>query len=376
MLEKLRGRPIKGALSSYPSELVKIIHDLRTKHEGWGAIPILIELEDYGYSKSDLPGVSAVNRYLKEAGFIKQREPSSRMPSEKCQKAKHPHDLWEMDAQGANKVKGIGAIAMINIKDQKSKIHCMAFPVHVKTKMTQPKTDSYLWAMRLAFEQWGLPKAIQVDKDSVFIDNKSKSPFPSQVHLLLIGLGIKLCFIDVPPPRKQSMVERSHQTIDRQAMRGQQHETWQQLFRFTNKRRKKLNEKLPNRMLDKKAPLIVFPEAKHSGLHYRVETEQQLIDMKRIFKYLSKCCWFRKVSKAKTISLDSKVYYLKNAKPETQLQIKFCNRRKKLIFQDDKEHIVAIHPIKDFSIQHIMKATTENLILMKKMLFKNKDFPL
>jgi len=323
-----------------------------------------------------LPSIDAINRYLKEVGFIKKREPFNPMPSEKCKKAKQPHQLWEMDAQGTNEVKGIGAVAMINIKDQKSKIHCMAFPVQVKTKMTQPKTDSYLWAMRLAFEQWGLPKGIQVDKDSVFIDNKSKSPFPSQVHLLLIGLGIKLCFIDVPPPKKQSMVERSHQTIDRQVMMGQQHKTWQQLFRFTNTRRKKMNEKLPNRMLDKKPPLTVFPQAKHSGRHYSVDTEEQLIDMKRIFKYLSKCRWFRRVSTVKTISLDSKIYYLKNAKPETQIQIKFCNRRKKLIFQDDKEHVVAIHPIKDFSIQYVMNATTKKLISMKKMLFKNRGFPL
>ena len=353
-----------------------MIHTLRDTRGGWGAITILIELEDYGYSKSELPGVDAVNRYLKESGFIKKRERPNPMPRAECKKAKHPHDLWEMDAQGANKVKGIGAVSMINIKDQKSKIHCMAFPVHVKTKMTQPKTDSYLWAMRLAFEQWGMPKAIQVDKDSVFIDNRSKSPFPSKVHLFLIGLGIKLCFIDVPPPAKQSMVERSHQTMDRQVMMGQEHETWQKLFRFTNKRRKKVNEKLPNRMLDKKPPLIAFPQAKHSGRHYSVDTEQQLIDMKLIYKYLSKCCWFRKVSDAKTVSLDSKIYYLKNAEPGSQVQIKFCNRRKKLIFQNGKEHLVAIHPIKDFSIHYVMNATSERLISMKKLLFKNRGFPL
>jgi Integrase core domain. len=356
--------------------LVDRIYDLRYNHEGWGAITILEELEDEGYVRASLPSIDAVNRYLKESGFIKKREPSSPMPKGKCKKAKHPHDLWEMDAQGANKVKRIGAVSMINIKDQYSKVHCMAFPVHVRTKMTQPKTDSYLWAMRLAFEQWGMPRMIQVDKDSVFIDNKSKSPFPSQVHLLLIGLGIKLCFIDVPPPRKQSMVERSHQTIDRQVMMGQEYGTWQKLFQFTNKRRKKMNEKLPNRMLNKKPPLTAFPDAKHSGRHYSVETEEQLIDMKRIFKYLSKCRWYRKVSSVKTLSLDSKIYYLKNAKPGTQLQIKFCNRRKKLIFQNDKELIVAIHPIKDFSIDYVMNATAKNLISMKKMLFKNKEFPL
>jgi len=281
-----------------------------------------------------------------------------------------------MDAQGATPVQGLGSISMINIKDQKSKIHCIAFPVHVKTKMTQPKTNSYLWAMRLAFEQWGMPQAIQVDRDSVFIDSNSKSPFPSQVHLLLIGLNIELCFIDVPPPLKQSIVERSHQTINRQVMIGQTYQTWQQLFSFTNKRRRRLNEKLPNRMLGKKPPLVAFPEAKHSGRQYSVEKEETLIEMKRIFKYLSKCCWYRKVSSAKTISLDSKVYYLKNAKPQTQIQITFCNRRKKLIFQNDKELIVAVHPIKDFSVQYVMNATTQNLIAIKKKLFKNKDFPL
>lgn len=376
VLTKQRGRPAKGALSTYPSELVELIHSLRDIYQGWGAITILIELEDYGYNPSELPSVDAINRYLNQAGFIKPRERVSPMPSEKCKKTKRVHQLWEMDAQGADQVMGIGPISMINIKDQKSKLHCMAFPVQVKTKMSQPSTNCYLWTMRLAFQQWGIPKAIQVDKDSVFIDNTSKSPFPSKIHLFLIGLGIKLCFIDRPPPNKQSMVERSHQTMNRQVMIGQEYQTWQELFKFTNKRRKKINEKLPNRMLNNQPPLIAFPNARHSGRHYSIETEAQLINMKRVFGYLSKCCWFRKVSSGKTISLDCKIYYIKNAKPGTQLQIKFCNRRKKLIFQDDKEQIIAIHPIKEFSIEYIMNANTKKLISMKKMLFKNKGFPL
>jgi hypothetical protein len=252
----------------------------------------------------------------------------------------------------------------------------MTFPVHVKGAMSQPDTDSYFWALRLAFEEWGLPKAIQVDKDSVFIDNTSKSPFPGRLHLWLIGLGIKFCFITVPPPLKQAMVERSHQTLDKQTLKGQNYSYWKQLFQFTNTRRKRLNENLPSRMLDGRPPLTAFPKAKHSGRYYNLEQEEQIIDMSRIYKYLAKCCWFRRISKAKTISLSGSIYYLKNAKPEEQIQIKFCNRAKKLIFRDAKEHIVAQLPLKDFSVQDIMGGTTKKLISVKKQLFRIRDFPL
>lgn len=372
------GRPKSGALSSFPKQLVERIYQLRDTHSGWGAITIRIELEEeYGYSSKDLPSIDAINRYLKQAGFIEQRQPSGVTPTHLCQnKVKHFHDLWEMDAEGTVAVSGLGYVSNINIKDTKSKVHCMAFPVQVKGQMNQPKTRSYLWTLRLAFEQWGLPKAIQVDRDSVFIDNKTKSPFPSQVNLFLIGLGIRLCFIDVPPPQKQAMVERSHQTINRQTLQGQHYDYWKELFKFTNKRRKRINEKLPNRMLGKKAPLQAFPKAKHSGRFYQVEQEEQLFKMSRVYKYLSKCTWYRKVSKVKTISLNGQVYYLKTAQKETHVQIKFCNRAKKLIFRDVKEQIIVKLPLKNFSIHDILGGSSKSIISMKKKLFRVKDFPL
>ena len=137
-----------------------------------------------------------------------------------------------------------------------------------------------------------------------------------------------------------------------------------------------MNEKLPNRSLGGRAPLEVFPAAKHSCRHYEVAQEKQLLQMSKIYKYLSKCCWYRKVSKAKTISLSGKIYYLKNAQSDEQVQIKFCNRSKKLIFRDAKELFIAKLPIKDFLIQDIMGASTKDLISTKKKLFRLKDFPL
>jgi len=378
-LENQRGRPPRGALSSYPDDLVTLIKELREKHEGWGAINILVELEEeYSYSASDLPSIASLNRYLKTNGFIKSYVPSSPFPkSNKCnKKSNRIHGVWELDAQGAVKVKGIGHQAMINIKDTKSRLHCMAFPVSVGNSNTQPKTKCYYWALRLAFEQWGLPKAIQVDKDAVFYENRSKSPFPKSLHAWLISLGIEVCFIKHSPPTQNAMIERAHQTMERQVLKGQKYDCWKSLFQYCNKRRKRMNENVPNRSLANKPPLKAYPKATHSGRPYSIEKEAELIDLKKLHSYLAKCKWYRQCSTTKTLSLGGQQYYLKNAKPNSQLQIKFCNRSKKLIFRDANELFVAKLPIKELTIEKIMGATTKSLFSMKNKIFRLRNCPL
>ena len=321
------GRPCTSALGSYPEELRAKIRAFRALNEGWGAISILVELEvEHGYPKSELPDQDSVHRFLKQEGFIKPREPLERLPTPACQKAKQVHELWEMDAKGATQVSGIGYQSLINIKDSVSKKYCMAFPVGVKNQSSQPATLHYKWALRLAFMESGLPQTIQVDKDSVFIENSSKSPFPSRIHLWLLGLGVELCFIDRPPPAKNAMVERSHQTLAGQTIKGKQYEWWREFFSNCNKRRNRLNKKYPSRALDKQAPLQAFPQAAHSGRPYSIGQEQSLFNLDRIYTFLAKGKWHRKVSANKGVQLGAQRYYVKNAVPKTMLNITFCKQ--------------------------------------------------
>ena len=364
-------------MDSYAQELIDKIRELRKENEGWGAVTILVELEEeYSYSKSSLPSVSSVNRLLKKEGFIKPFEPSGIFPVKPCKAPKEVHEMWEMDAQGAIEVQGIGHHAIINMKDGRSKKYCMAFPVAVKNVNSQPATRHYKWGFRLAFTESGLPCRIQVDKDSVFIENSSRSPFPSRIHLWLIALGVELCFIDRPPPAKQAMVERSHQTIEKQVIKGKTYQTWQQLFQYCNKRRKRLNEKFPSRSLGKRAPLQAFAQAAHCGRHYSVDKEHELLDLKRIYAFLAKGKWYRLVSFGKMVSLGGKRYYLKNAKPKRQIQISFCEKSNMLIFRNDKELELAQLPLKGISVSELMEGHTKNLISMNKKLTKARGFPL
>lgn len=371
------GRPRQGVLSTYPAQMVEHIKQLRQGHSGWGAQTLLVELEErYFYSPKELPSIDSVNRYLKQEGFVQAYEPHGILPRPKCPQAETAHELWEMDAQGAVKLAGLGWMATINIKDSLSKKYCMSFPVPVKHGRCQPATRHYQYACRLAFEESGMPIAIQVDKDSVFFENTTKSPFPTRYHLWLIALGIKLCIIEVSPPRKQAMVERAHQTIEKQALQGQSHECWKHLFRHCNERRERLNTRIPCRSLNKQAPLEAFPEAIHSNRAYSMKTEQGLISLERIYQYLAGGKWYRRVSKDRTVSLGAKVYYLKDAVPRSQVQVTFCAQSRQFIFRDVNERFLAERSPKGLSKEELIGASFKELNAMKYKLNHYRGFTL
>ena len=379
LLQIKRGRPALGALCTYPEAISTQIRLLRQRYPYWGAISIRLELElEYGYPSSSLPSIASIDRYLKEQGFIKTKEVKSSLPaSSKCSKQRslRVHECWEMDAQGAIDIPYIGHHALINIKDSRSRVHCMAFPVKRKHTKSQPKTPHYYWALRLAFEQWGLPKRIQVDRDSVFLENTTRSPFPKTLHLWLIGLGVDLCFIKSKPPKYNAMIERTHQTMEKQILSTSGYKNWKALFQNCEKRRRILNEKMPNRMLNKKAPLQAFPKAIRSKRDYQIHQEHQLVEFKRIYAFLAKCTWFRRVSNTKTVSLGGQIYYLKKATPYTQVQVGFCNRRKKLLFRDVNELLIAQIPLKNLNLKDIMAASQKDLLSMKFKLFNRRKCP-
>lgn len=372
------GRPNLGYLESYPKLIRNRIKRLRRNNPGWGPISILVELvELYGYKSSDLPSETSVYHFLKQEGFIKKRAPAYPLPTLSCKKATKAHDKWEMDAKGTRLVQGIGNQSLIDIKDDFSSLYCMSFPVAVKTRNTQPATIHYKWALRLAFTEFGLPKVIQVDKDSVFIENNTKSPFPKQLHLWLIALGIELCFIDRPPPAENSRVERSHQTFYNQAMKGKNYTNWGAFFKNIFLRRKRLNEKYPSKPLGKKAPLQVFPQAKHSGRPYSIEQEKTLLDLNRIHAFLAKSKWHRTVGNSNRCAfLGGQSYYVGKVPANRSVTITFCDQSKQLFFHDVNEQILRKLPIKGISIDSLLGMPTKELKAQFKNLFKAKDFPI
>jgi len=182
-----------------------------------------------------------------------------------------------------------------------------------------------------------MPEQISLDHDSAFYDNKSASPFPSIIHLWLIGLGVQVRFIQKRPPLEHARIERHHQTIAGQAFEGQTFANVTALQRSLQARMLFLNQEYPTRALDGQPPFQTFPQARHSSRLYCLEAEEQLFDMQRVRDYLQSGRWFRQVSSVGTFSLGGHIYNVTTQFADQTLEITFNGSTRKLTCLPEKE---------------------------------------
>lgn len=212
----------------------------------------------------------------------------------------------------------------------------------------------YQHALRLAFCEFGMPTTIQTDHASVFYENKGKSPFLTRFHLWLVSLGIALIFSRKHTPIDQAIVERSHQTLTNQVIKGNSFESVVALHSYSDARRNLLNKALPCSSIGGIAPLKAFPNARFSDKAYHPSLEKQSIDLNRVYQYLSKGKWYRKAGKNRSLHLGGQYYYIKSAKQNSLVLIQFDLEEKLLVFRDVNEQFLDKQPIKGISTKILM----------------------
>jgi hypothetical protein len=114
-------------------------------------------------------------------------------------------------------VAGVGKVNLINGIDVVSRVRVESY---LSVGTTNPPTEDYLLALRHAFVTCGLPQRISLDHGTDFLDNTIASPFLTRLHLWLLALGIEVQFIRPRRPTDHAIVERTHQTMARQAFRS------------------------------------------------------------------------------------------------------------------------------------------------------------
>lgn len=324
------GRPKEGDLSSFDKKIKSKIDQYRPGKEGWSALTIHVELGfEPELSHLDKPSVSSINRYLRSSGKLRPRRKRVELPLKPCAESKHPHDLWQLDAKGNEKVEGLGRVSMINIKDVHSKAYINSYPCVFLKPTSHASRIHYQTAMRMSWMEFGMNKRLQVDHESVFHENSSASPFPTPFHLWLIGLGVQMCFTPKGKPQKQGIVEKSHQTIHAQVVEGKTYKDERSLVLACQKRRQRLNYHIPSNATNKMPPLKANPKAISSKRKYVPAKEEKLFKIDLIHQFLSQGKWFRLVASSKTIHFGGKVYYLSRSIPKTELEITFDIQEKK-----------------------------------------------
>ena len=328
------GRPANGALASAPAEMKDALLELREQHPGWGAQTLQLEIaKDERFAGLKIPSRARIAAYLKEQKKVRKYERHRTMPEPKAQVVQRPHQEWEMDAQGVTTVVGLGKVSFINLLDVYSHV---SIDSHACLKASHPKSQEYQRVLRRAFIRYGLPEQISLDHDSAFYDNKSASPFPSVIHLWLIGLGVQVRFIHKRPPLEHSRIERHHQTIAGQAFEGQTFTDVVALQRNLQARMLFLNLEYPTRSLGEQPPLQAFPQARHSGRSYSPSAEEHMLDIQRIYDYLQDGCWFRQVSSVGVFSLGGYGYNATTQFAEQTVEITFNAITRKLICLPEK----------------------------------------
>jgi hypothetical protein len=293
------------------------------------------ELEaDERFEGQRLPSLSGIANFLKEQDLARSYERHSELPQSTSQATSAPHEEWEMDSRGQERVPDIGIIALVNLCDEFSKAKIRSYPCVVGQKRAtrRPRTEDYQLVLRLSFTEWGLPDRIAVDHDSVFYDNTCKSPFPTRFHLWLLALGVDLAFGRPGRPTDQATVERSHQTWAWQALKGQTFTDWDRLRAYLEQRRSFLNYRLPCSTLGNRPPLTAHPEALQPRRLYRPEWEAELLNLSRVYAYLAQGRWFRQVSQVGTASLGRQTYGLGVTWGREAVEITFDPTDRHLVF--------------------------------------------
>jgi transposase InsO family protein len=334
-LEPKTGRPKSGAMGSFDKAVKEKVEHYRPSQAGWGPLTIQVELlHEAGLEGLRKPSRSTIASYLKEKGKTRPYKKHVPLHTAPCYPPKFPHDLWQMDAEGNRRVDKLGTVCTINLKDSFSKAYVGSLPLVFNKPCNHPQKAHYQTLLRLAFTEFGMNHRLQVDHESVFFDNNSASPFPTELHLWLLGLDIEICYTPKGSPQKQGMVERSHQTMFRQVIAGQTFDSYAQLYERCQQRRKRLNLDIPSRSTNNQPPLLACPSAIRSDRPYCIDKEKEIFDAAKIKKFLSAGKWYRSVSKDKTVSLGGRVYYLPNATPKMELQISFNSEKSEFNFFD------------------------------------------
>lgn len=366
---KPQGPSRVGYLGRFSPVVKYVALRLKLEHPGWGADALLLEMSRRpGLEGVRLPKRSALTAYLAQFGnrLRRPRRPPTRRPDTAVARAQAPHECWQIDIKGDERVGGSHIIvAPMMVCDEAS-----GAPLAGVVHTLQAKGDRSGLTMRgvqqdlrRIFTDWGLPDALRMDRDPLFVGD-AKLQWPGTLILWLVGLGIAPIINRSYRPTDNAIVERNHWTWELHVLFGQSYADAAQVQQATNQSFVDRRESLPSRHpgCERRPPARAFPTLNTPRRPYTPDREADLFDLDRVDAYLSQWEWRRTVDVTGKISLADRNHVVGKAYHGQMVKVRFDPLEREFLCTDAGGVEVARFTLYEVSQEHILGSEHHSLL--------------
>jgi transposase InsO family protein len=335
------GPPHRGPLASAHPRIKYVLLRLKRQHRGWGVDKLRLELTRrpslHGLA---IPQRTALASYLAQFGarLRRPRRLSTQRPNPaRLQPPKEPHQCWQMDFKGDEGVAGCNLrIAPFLVCDSASgaplggHIHAIrGRGSRAGVGMRDVQAD-----LRALFCRWGLPDALRMDRDAVFVGS-CRLEWPGTLLLWLIGLGVQPIINRAYRPTDNAIVERNHQTWQAHVLEGSAYAALVEVQAATEQAFADRREVLPSRHLgcERRPFLAAYPQLVCPRRVYVEAEERACFKLERLDAYLSEWKWRRTVDVRGQISLADRNYKVGAA---------YCGQSVRVHFEPTDRQLVCV----------------------------------
>jgi transposase len=334
---KPRGRPKRGALSTFAEEISREAVETKKFHSHWGPKRIRLELKSiFSLPEDELPSPARLAALFKERCPEALQSRQARLLPPSTPKVIRVHQRWQMDAKEQIPI-GTGRAHVQEIRDVYSGLmicsHAFAAP-SIGRGWQRLRREDHQAVLRQAFTQWGRPLTLQTDHDDAFVFQTDPS-FPSLFTLWLVGLDVEHICSRHRRPTDQAQVERNHRTQGDFVWKDQTFDRVETLQVALDQACQLYNTQYPSQAAQCHGvpPLSVFPTADYTGRPYHPDLEWDMFDLSRVDAFLAKHIWIRKVAKNGTVHLGDHYYILGRTWKSLTISIRFVPDSRSYSFQ-------------------------------------------
>lgn len=332
-----------GILSRFDPFVRYAILRLRLKHRRWGPGRILIQLRKRSCLRGkNLPSESQIGRYLHQwPRFRRQQKPA--LSRKRPPQPSHVHQRWQLDFKTGIALQNGLLINMHTVRDPLGEA-CLGARIYAAGKTGRaPKgirAEEVRNTLRWCFAHWGtLPEEVQTDGESTICAQRRWNDFPTTFTLWLKGLGIEHLIIRPGRPTDNAEVERCHRTITDYAIIGNEQADQETLQTILDQAVAEHVFELPSRAqgCGGRTPIEAHPELLRAPHPYQPEWELACFDIQRVYHYLNRFTWTRKVSGTGQVYLGDRRYTVGRSFARRQASIRFDPQDQNYAFFDPEK---------------------------------------